>query len=51
MPVHHLLEQILNEYIVAAGIQSVQPLSAIGERAAGLYDEDPPICTSIHIAL
>jgi hypothetical protein len=27
MPVHHLLEQILNEYIVAAGIQSVQPLS------------------------
>ena len=27
MPVHHLLEQILKEYIVAAGIQSVQPLS------------------------
>ena len=27
MPVHHLLEQILNEYIVAVGIQSVQPLS------------------------
>ena len=26
MPVHHLLEQILNKYIVAAGIQSVQPL-------------------------
>jgi integrase/recombinase XerD len=27
MPVHHLLEQILNEYIVAAGNQNVQPLS------------------------
>ena len=26
MPVHHLLEQILNEYIVAAGLQSGQPL-------------------------
>jgi site-specific recombinase XerD len=26
MPVHHLLEQILNEYIVAACIQSGQPL-------------------------
>jgi site-specific recombinase XerD len=26
MPVHHLLEQILNEYIVAAGLQSEQPL-------------------------
>jgi integrase len=26
MPVHHLLEQILNEYIEAAGLQSGQPL-------------------------
>jgi integrase/recombinase XerD len=26
MPVHHLLEEILNEYIVAAGLQSGQPL-------------------------
>jgi integrase len=26
MPVHHLLEQILNEYIVVAGLQSGQPL-------------------------
>src|SRR6476660_7235969 len=26
MPVHHLLEQILNEYILAAGLQSGQPL-------------------------
>ena len=26
MPVHHLLEQILNEYIEAAGPQSGQPL-------------------------
>ena len=26
MPVHPLLEQILNEYIVAAGLQSGQPL-------------------------
>ena len=26
MPVHHLLEQILDEYIVTAGLQSGQPL-------------------------
>jgi hypothetical protein len=26
MPVHHLLEQILNKYIQAAGLQSGQPL-------------------------
>ena len=26
MPVHHLLEQILDEYIVAAGLQIGQPL-------------------------
>jgi integrase/recombinase XerD len=26
MPVHHLLEEILNEYIVTAGFQSGQPL-------------------------
>src|SRR5258707_4800917 len=26
MPVHHLLEEILNEYIVAAGLQSGQSL-------------------------
>jgi hypothetical protein len=26
MPVHHLLEQTLNEYIAAAGLQSGQPL-------------------------
>jgi integrase/recombinase XerD len=26
MPVHHLLERILDEYIVAAGLQSGQPL-------------------------
>jgi hypothetical protein len=26
MPVHHLLEEILNEYIVAAGLQNGQPL-------------------------
>ena len=29
MPVHHLLEQILDEYIVAAGLQSGQPLSRV----------------------
>jgi hypothetical protein len=27
MPVHHLLEQILDEYIVAAGLQSGNPCS------------------------
>jgi integrase/recombinase XerD len=27
MPVHRLLEQILNEYVAAAGLQSGQPLS------------------------
>ena len=27
MPVHHLLEEILNEYIAAAGLQSGQALS------------------------
>jgi hypothetical protein len=27
MPVHHLLEEILNEYIVAAGLQSGHPCS------------------------
>ena len=27
MPVHHLLEEILNEYIVATGLQSGQPCS------------------------
>ena len=26
MPVHHLLEQILNEYVEAAGLRSGQPL-------------------------
>ena len=26
MPVHHVLEQILDEYIVAAGLESGQPL-------------------------
>jgi hypothetical protein len=26
MPVHHLLERILDEYIVAGGLQSGQPL-------------------------
>ena len=26
MPVHHLLEQILNDYTEAAGLQSGQPL-------------------------
>ena len=26
MPVHHLLEQILDEYIVVAGLRSEQPL-------------------------
>ncbi len=26
MPVHHLLERILDEYIVVAGLQSGQPL-------------------------
>ena len=26
MPVHHLLEQILNEYIAAAGLQNGEPL-------------------------
>jgi hypothetical protein len=29
MPVHHLLEQNLNEYIKAAGLQSGQPLFQI----------------------
>ncbi len=34
MPVHHLLEQILDEYVAAAGLQSGQPLfqSVIPER-------------------
>ena len=27
MPVHHLLEEILNEYIVATGLQSGTPCS------------------------
>jgi hypothetical protein len=26
MPVHHLLEQILNEYVEAGGLRSGQPL-------------------------
>jgi hypothetical protein len=26
MPVHHLLEQILNQYIAAAGLQNGEPL-------------------------
>ena len=26
MPVHHLLEHILNEYVEAAGLRSGQPL-------------------------
>jgi hypothetical protein len=29
MPVHHLLEQILDEYVVAAGLQSGQPLDEL----------------------
>jgi hypothetical protein len=40
MPVHYLLEQILDEYIVAAGLQSGQPL----KNGAPLY---PPINGSI----
>src|SRR6478672_8232603 len=39
MPVHHLLEQILNEYIEAAGLQSGQPLfqsvSSLGTGVTG----------------
>jgi hypothetical protein len=46
MPVHHLLEQILNEYIVAAGLQSRQPLfqsvnsigTAVTRRALNRYN-------------
>jgi hypothetical protein len=26
MPVHHVLEQVLNEYVEAAGLRSGQPL-------------------------
>jgi hypothetical protein len=39
MPVYHLLEQILNEYIKAAGRQSRQPLfqSVSTERLAASY--------------
>jgi integrase/recombinase XerD len=33
MPVHHLLEEILNEYIVAAGLQSV---NSVGTEVTGL---------------
>ena len=47
MPVHHLLEQILDEYIVAAGLQSGQPLfqsvnslgTAVTGRALNLNSE------------
>jgi site-specific recombinase XerD len=39
MPVHHLLEQILNEYIDAAGLQSGQPLfqsvNSVGTEVTG----------------
>jgi hypothetical protein len=39
MPVHHLLEQILDEYIVAAGLQSGQPLfqsvNSVGSAVTG----------------
>src|SRR5258705_13978596 len=39
MPVHHLLEQILDEYIVVAGLQSGQPLfqsvNSAGTEATG----------------
>ena len=39
MPVHHLLEQILNEYIETAGLQSGQPLfqsvNSIGTAVTG----------------
>jgi integrase len=39
MPVHHLLERILDEYIVAAGLQSGQPLSDVtpGGRPASRF--------------
>jgi hypothetical protein len=39
MPVHHLLEQILDEYIVVAGLQSGQPLfqsvNSVGTTVSG----------------
>jgi integrase/recombinase XerD len=46
MPVHHLLEEILNEYVVAAGLQSGQSLfqsvnslgSAVTGRALNRYN-------------
>ena len=39
MPVHHLLEQILDEYIVVAGLRSGQPpfqsLNSLGTAVTG----------------
>jgi hypothetical protein len=39
MPVHHLLERILNEYIVAVGLQTGQPMfqsvNSLGTAAIG----------------
>ena len=49
MPVHHLLEETLNEYIAAAGLRSGQPLfqsvnsvgTAVTERALNRYNAWP----------
>ena len=51
MPVHHLLEQISDEYMVAAGLQSGQPLfqsvnslgTAVTGRAPNRYNAWAPI--------
>jgi hypothetical protein len=41
MPVHHLLEQILDEYIVAAGLQSGQPRFEPVQRLGGYSQASP----------
>jgi hypothetical protein len=41
MPVHHLLEQILNGYIEGAGLQSRQPLFQSVPGAPGIYAAMP----------
>jgi hypothetical protein len=54
MPVHHLLERILDEYIVAAGLQSGQPLFAENALALisppGLSFRSPAQVTFAHDA-
>jgi hypothetical protein len=50
MPVHHLLEQILDEYIVAAGLQSGQPLfqSVNSEHAQQMAGHESPRTTKLY---